>query len=112
MRARTKEEWIALYEKTVGMTHEPLPHELLTWDPERGAMSFIDPAFSEPGVFEGRIIVGDGKFWLRLVKRFMAGNGLTKATFFTRRNPEAVARRFGFHVREYVMEAAIDDFKV
>lgn len=101
-----------MYEKATGGKYMPLRHELLSWHAEHGVMTFIDPAFSEPGVFEGHIIIGDGKYWLGLVKQLMLKTGLTKATFFTRRNPQAVERRFGFRVQGYVMEAGIDDFKI
>jgi hypothetical protein len=112
LEERTLEEWIALYEKSTGREWEPLPHEWVSWTPERGVMTFIDPAYSEPGTFEGHIIIGDGKYWLGLIKEFMTQNGLTKATFFTRRNPVPIQRRFGFHIRGYVMEANIDELKV
>ena len=112
MAPRTKEEWIRQYEKITGREYQPLQHELIAWEPERGVMSFIDPAWSEPGVFELHIVIGDGKYWMRVTKSFMAENGLTRLMFFTRRNPKAIERRFGCRIQGYVMEANIDEFRL
>jgi hypothetical protein len=111
VKARTKEEWIEIYRESTGEEIVPAPHLFLSWHPEHGAMTFIDPACSEPGVLEIVNMVGDGKFWSRIAKKFMRSAGLTTARLFTRRNPGAVNRRFGLRVVGYTMEANIDDIK-
>jgi hypothetical protein len=112
MKARTLEEWIAYYEKKTGGKHTFRTDEKVAFHPEHGYLSFIDPAFSKPGVFEGHIIVGDAPFWIDCVKKYMRGLGLTKARFYTTRNPEAVMKRYGGKIKGYWMEIDIDDFKI
>jgi hypothetical protein len=54
-----------------------------------------EPAHTDSGVLEVGLCVGDGKYWIRLMKRFMSDNGLKTVRFITRRNPETWTRRYG-----------------
>ena len=112
MKTRTKEEWIGVYEKRLGMKYTPEEYELTAFHPEHGFFSFIDPAYTEPGVFEVHLMVGDGEYWMRLMKQAMKESGCTKVRFITRRNPEAWTRKYGAKIRAYIMEADIDDIKI
>jgi hypothetical protein len=112
MKSRTFQEWIQIYEKKLGMKYKPEPHELVSWLPDKGVFTFMDPYYSQPGVLEVGLCVGDGKFWIGLMVQFMRENGLGKVQYITRRNPETWARKYGAHVRAYIMEADIDDIKV
>jgi hypothetical protein len=108
---KTIEEWIAVYEKKLGMKYVPNEHELWSYHPDHGFLSFIDPAYSEPGVFEIHLVVGNGKYWAKLIKEVMRATGCTKATSVTRRSPHTWARRYGAKIRAYVMEVDINDLK-
>jgi hypothetical protein len=108
---RTLEEWVAIYEKRLGVKYTPEPDEWISYDPGKGVFSFREPAHTEPGVLEVGLCVGDGKYWIRLMKRFMRDNGLETVRFITRRNPETWTRRYGARIRSYIMEADIDEIK-
>jgi hypothetical protein len=112
MKARTKEEWIAFYEKKTGRKHIPLQNEMCSYHPEHGYLSFLVPPYADPGVFEIHVMIGDGGFWVPLVKESMREAGLTKVQFLTRRNPATWKRKYGARTVAYIMEADIDDIKV
>jgi hypothetical protein len=112
MKARTKEEWIEVYNKKLGMKYVPDEHEITAFHPEHGFLSFIDQAYSEPGIFEVHLMVGDGEWWMRRIKEVMRQTGATKIRYITRRKPEAWARKYGARIAAYIMEADIDDIKI
>ena len=112
MKPRTKEEWIQIYERKTGAKYAPQEYEWVSFDPERGLFSFIDPAHTDPGVLEVHVMIGDGEYWMRRMKQAMREAGLTKVRFITRRNPETWARKYGAKIRAYIMEADIDDIKI
>jgi hypothetical protein len=112
MKARTKEEWIEIYNKKTGKKYVPIKHEMVAFHPEHGILSFIDQAYTEPGVFEVYVMAGDGPYWMRLIKEVMTKTGATKIRYVTRRNPKTWTRKYGAHICAYVMEADIDEIKV
>jgi hypothetical protein len=112
MKERTIQEWVGAYEKRLGIKYTPEPRELISYLPDKGVFTFIDPHYSQPGILEVGLCVGDGKFWIGLMKQFMRENDLRKVQFITRRNPETWNRKYGTHIKAYIMEADIDDIKV
>ena len=48
-------------------------------------------------------VYGDGKYWEKFFRKIAKENNVTRAMFYTRRNPKAFARRFGAKVVQYIM---------
>lgn len=109
MRPRTKQEWVDWYERKTGGRFVLAPDELVVFHPEHGFLTlFVNP---EEQCLECHHIAGDGRFWQKQIIRMLSRTGMTRARFFTRRNPEAWMRKYGGHVRGWYMEVGLDETK-
>ena len=108
LQTKTKAEWLKYYEERTGCKDLRLfPDEQVFFHPEHGFMTF----FVYGNVLEIHHMCGDGKSWVKLVKKIMQDNGLRTVRFSTKRNPKAWQRKYGAHILGYYMETDIDEIK-
>lgn len=110
MMKRTINEWLSWYKEHGGTDNLELePYELIQYHPEHGFIAY----FCHEDILELHHMVGDGKYWQSFIRNMLMGiNGVKKVRYFTRRNPQAIARKYGGHIRGYYMECDIDEFKI
>ena len=110
MEAKTQEQWINWYKKRTGCEDLSLhPDELVFFHPEHGFITYL----VHDNILELHHMAGDGKYWQKFIRNMLMGMyGVKKIRAFTRRNPEAWARKYGGHIRGYYMECDIDELKI
>lgn len=106
---RSQDEWLDWYASHGGTKDLELDRdEEVCFHPEHGFIAW----FKHDDILELHHMVGDGKYWARVLKDIMTFYGLKKLRAFTRRNPKAWSRKYGGHIRGYYMESDIDEIKV
>ena len=105
----TQNEWLDWYEQHGGSRNLELDtREQVLFTPEHGFISVL----VHDDILELHHMVGDGKYWAKVLKRIMKVLNLKKLRAFTRRNPKAWQRKYGGHIRGYYMEADYDEIKI
>ena len=105
----TPAEWIKWYVEHGGSEDLELDErEIVLFHPEHGFITFL----THDDILELHHMVGDGKYWFRVLKRIMKLRGLKTIRAYTRRNPKAWMRKYGGRIRGYYMEASIDEIQV
>ena len=109
MKSRTPDEWLDWYVSHGGSKDLELdPNETVYFHEEHGLVSWL----IHDDILEVHHMLGDGKYWARVLKDVMKYCGLKKLRAYTSRNPKAWERKYGGHIRGYYMECDIDEIKV
>lgn len=101
-------KWLKLYQAKTGEYPNGWPGSEFVFDEERGFCVFIQ---------DGDVLVigevcGDGRFWFSYLIDKARELGCNKLRFWTKRNPAAFARKFGFVLTgfsdgHYIMEKEV-----
>ena len=102
------DDWMNYYEQRTGCKDLELsPDETILFHPDNGFVTF----FAHDNILELHHLCGNGKNWQKVLVQVMKDNNLTKLRGFTRRNPSALTRKYGGHVRGFYMEADISELE-
>ena len=105
---KTPNEWLDWYKERTGCEDLKLhPDELIMFHKEHGFITYL----VHDDYFELHHMCGDGKFWVKVIKRIAGFERVKKLRAFTRRNPKAWMRKYGGHITGYEMEADINELK-
>ena len=85
-------DWIKIYHKKTGEHLTGWPGAAFIFDDERGFCVYIK---DDTTLIIGEVC-GDGRYWLSYLNDKAKKLGCTKLRFWTRRNPAAFTRKFGF----------------
>ena len=108
MTPRSKAEWIEYYcQKTGSEGLELNPDELVFFHPEHGFVTYL----TYDDILEIDHMCGDGKYWVKFLKKVSKFEGVKKWRMHTTRNPKAWERRYGMKIKSYCMEAKVEDVK-
>lgn len=101
-------EWLAYYEQRTGEYPNGWPGSEFIFDEERGFCVFIQ---DDSTLIVGEVC-GNGRFWLDYLIQKAQELSCTKLRFWTKRNPAAFTRKFGFVLTgfsdgHYIMEKEV-----
>jgi len=83
--------------------------EFVEYEPEMGIMTWwLD--YTRPGVFFLGKVVGNGKHWKKRVHELANQYGCDTIESHTYRNPETWTRKYGGHIKGYIMETTVAGF--
>ena len=101
-------EWQKWYEEHGGKPDLQLwDDETVLFHPKHGFVSF----FFHDEILEIHHMVGEGKYWQKILREVMNIHELKKVRWYTQRNPKAWMRKYGGHIRGYYMECELDEIK-
>ena len=111
MKSKTPSEWVEWYKEHSGEDNvEIRPDEHIDYHPEHGFICYyID---HDKGILHNHYTCGDGKYWARIYKTIMEIHGLKKLIVYTHIDTKAWTRKYGGHIKGYIMEVDIDEIKV
>lgn len=101
-------EWLAFYKKKTGESFQGWPGADFIFDAERGFCVSI----KDDDVLIIGEVCGDGRHWVDWLTMMAKQQGCTKLRFWTKRNPAAFSRKFGFMLTgfsdgHYIMEREV-----
>ena len=109
MKQKNQNGWLDWYVQHGGQKDLNLrDDETVLFHEEHGFISF----FVLDDVLHIHHMVGNGKYWVNIIKQIMKMLHLTKIRWCTKRNPNAWIRKYGGHVLGYYMECDFDDIKI
>ena len=103
------EEWIERYEEGSRSRFRLSHGEQIVFEEDKGFFSYV--VCEEREALEIPKMVGDGRYWAKVIKEMVKKMGLKKALFFTKRNPAAWIRRYGGKIYGYFLEVTLEEAK-
>lgn len=108
MKQMNQNDWLDWYVKHGGQSDLNLrDDETVLFHEEHGFISF----FFDDDYIEIHHMVGDGSYWVNIIKQILNMAGLNRVRWYTQRNPDAFIRKFGGHIRGYYMECDLHEAK-
>jgi hypothetical protein len=100
--------WTRKYEKRVGepFSYDPVKEKII-WHPLYGVMTW-SVVESENAISVNKL-VGDGRYWEKVIDGIARFLKKKKVIAYTKRNPGAWHRKYGYRTTGYIIEKTVDD---